>query len=169
MEPAPRSLRSLANGCQADRVWPEPAELLEMNFSNVSISGNRSVINGVVYNGKALSSELKLRGMPKVQMNVKPTGPRAQVVAYLYDVDALGWGKLITHGVRSLHWATPGQTVSFPIEMDMAAYNVPAGHHLTLVVDTQDARYGKPTSDWFGVDLMFSGDLKSSLTIPYIN
>lgn len=51
MEPAPRSLRSLANGCQADRVWPEPAELLEMNFSNVSISGNRSVINGVVYNG----------------------------------------------------------------------------------------------------------------------
>ena len=125
--------------------------------------------HGVVYNGKALSSELKLRGMPKVQMHVKPTGPRAQVVAYLYDVDALGWGKLITHGVRSLHWATPGQTISFPVEMDMAAYNVPAGHHLTLVVDTRGARYAKPSDGWFGVDLMFSAEQKSTLSIPYIN
>jgi hypothetical protein len=50
----------------------------------------------------------------------------------------------------------------------MAAYNVPAGHHLALVVDTQDARYGKASNNWFGVDFMFSGDLVSSLTIPYI-
>lgn len=124
--------------------------------------------NGVVYNGKALPTELKLRGTPKVQLNVKPTGPQAQVVAYLYDVDVLGMGTLITHGVRSLHWATPGQTIAFPVELDMAAYNVPAGHHLALVVDTQDARYGKASNNWFGVDFMFSGDLVSSLTIPYI-
>ena len=75
-------------------------------------------------------------------------------------------GTLITHGVRSLHWATPGQTIAFPVELDMAAYNVPAGHHLALVVDTQDARYGKASNNWFGVDFMFSGDLVSSLTIP---
>lgn len=125
--------------------------------------------NGVIYNGSALSSTLKLRGMPKVQLNVKPTGPKAQVVAYLYDVDVLGWGTLITHGVRSLHWATPGETVSFPIEMDMTAYNVAAGHHLALVVDTQDARYGAASNDWFGVDFMFASDKKSSLVLPYIN
>lgn len=148
---------------------PVLGNLLE-GFGAPPLAWTPSVLRdyGVVYKGSKLPTALKLRGMPKVQLNVKPTGPQAQVVAYLYDVDALGWGKLITHGVRSLHWATPGQTIAFPIEMDMAAYNVPAGHHLELVIDTKDARYAKPSDGWFGVDLMFSGSQTSTLTIPYI-
>ncbi|MDE2593206.1 MAG: hydrolase, partial [Burkholderiales bacterium] len=94
---------------------------------------------------------------------------QGQVLAYLYDVDDLGIGTLISHGARSVHTATAGQTISYPIGMHMAAYTVPAGHHLSLVLDTQDAHYAPASNSTFGMDFMFSSSLLSSLTIPYIN
>ncbi|WP_374594171.1 CocE/NonD family hydrolase [Aquabacterium sp.] len=125
--------------------------------------------NGVVYNGAALSSTFKLRGMVKLQLNLKPSGSQAQVLAYLYDVDALGMGTLITHGARSLHWATPGQTVSLPVDLHFASYNVPKGHHLALVLDTQDPHYGAASNSDFTDQFMFSYSQVSTLTVPYIN
>lgn len=125
--------------------------------------------NGVVYNGQALGSALKLRGVPKVQIQVKPNQARAQIVAYLYDVDAFGVGTLITQGARSVHWATPAAELSFSIEMHMMSYNVPKGHHLSLVVDTQDAHYGAVSPDVFSLDIRFASNKVSTLTIPYIN
>ncbi len=125
--------------------------------------------NGVVYNGPKLGSTLKLRGIPKVQLNMRPAQAQAQVLAYLYDVDEFGIGKLITHSARSVHWATPGKTISFPLEFHMMSYNVAKGHHLSLVVDTKDLHYAPANKTDFKFDLVFGATTPASLSIPYIN
>jgi len=125
--------------------------------------------NGVVYNGPKLGSTLKLRGIPKVQLNMRPAQSQAQVLAYLYDVDEFGIGKLITHSARSVHWATPGKTISFPLDFHMMSYNVAKGHHLSLIIDTKDLHYAPANKTDFKFDLVFGATTPASLTIPYIN
>ncbi len=61
-------------------------------------------------------------------------------MAYLYDLDALGTAKLITHApVTWLAGAAGSRGVD--VALSAAAYDVPAGHSLTLVVDTVDPLY----------------------------
>ena len=43
---------------------------------------------------------MKIRGSPQVQLRVRPSQKRGMLVAYLYDVDQLGWGTVITHRAR---------------------------------------------------------------------
>ncbi len=125
--------------------------------------------NGVVYNGPKLTSTLKLRGIPKVQLQMRPAQAQAQVITYLYDVDEFGIGKLITHSARSVHWATPGKTISFPMDFHMMSYDVPKGHRLSLVVDTKDPHYAPANKTDFKLDLVFNSSTQATLTIPYIN
>ncbi|AOR70092.1 hydrolase [Burkholderia stabilis] len=123
---------------------------------------------GVRYEGASLRSPMRLRGIPTLNLRVTPSQARAQVVAYLYDVDALGVGTLITHGTRSLHRATPGATIDFPIEFSGTAYDVPAGHHIGIVLDTFDSLYGQPVNpgERFGVKFEFDPARQSTLALP---
>ncbi|MEW9898473.1 CocE/NonD family hydrolase [Chitinivorax sp. PXF-14] len=121
---------------------------------------------GVRYEGPALGSTLKLRGIPKLNLRVKPSQPQAQVVAYLYDLDAQGWGTLITHGVRTLHAATPGQVVDFPLEFSATAYDVPAGHRVAVVLDTRDSLYSAPSNGYLDTRFVFGSDKQSTLVLP---
>ncbi|MDR7334032.1 CocE/NonD family hydrolase [Roseateles asaccharophilus] len=99
---------------------------------------------GVRYEGPWLSQPLKVRGVPALKLRVVPSRARGMLVAYLYDVDAAGFGTLITHGARALHTATPGQSQDLSFDLVATGYDVPAGHRLVLVFDTQDHLYGPP-------------------------
>ncbi|WP_137938353.1 CocE/NonD family hydrolase [Chitinivorax sp. B] len=121
---------------------------------------------GVRYEGPWLNEALKLRGIPKLHVKLKPSQPQAQLVAYLYDLDALGWGTLITHGVRTMRDAVPGQVMDFPIEFSATAYDVPAGHRVAVVVDTRDSLYTHPSNGYLDMRLMFGGGDQSVLTLP---
>ncbi|WP_409034204.1 CocE/NonD family hydrolase [Roseateles saccharophilus] len=99
---------------------------------------------GVRYEGPWLSQTLKLRGAPTLKLKAIPSQKRGMLVAYLYDVDLVGFGTLITHGARAVHAATPGQSQDFSFDMVATGYDVPAGHRLVLVFDTQDSLYGPP-------------------------
>lgn len=99
---------------------------------------------GVRYEGPWLSQPLKLRGAPTLKLKAVPSQKRGMLVAYLYDVDIAGFGTLITHGARAVHAATPGQSQDFSFDMVATGYDVPAGHRLVLVFDTQDHLYGPP-------------------------
>jgi len=99
---------------------------------------------GVRYDGPWLSQPLKLRGTPALKLRAVPSQKRGMLVAYLYDVDLTGFGTLITHGARAVHAATPGQSQNFSFDMVATGYDVPAGHRLVLVFDTQDSLYGPP-------------------------
>lgn len=99
---------------------------------------------GVRYEGPWLSQTMKLRGAPTLKLRAVPSQQRGMLVAYLYDVDLAGFGTLITHGARAVHAATPGQSQDFSFDMVATGYDVPAGHRLVLVFDTQDHLYGPP-------------------------
>ncbi|MER7277797.1 CocE/NonD family hydrolase [Dactylosporangium sp. NPDC000244] len=80
-------------------------------------------------------SALRIRGIPRVHLNL--TGaPKGTLIAYLYDLDSLGNAKLITHAPVS--WSG-GSSVD--VALSATAYDMPAGHSLTLVVDTTDPLY----------------------------
>ncbi|GAA3217576.1 CocE/NonD family hydrolase [Dactylosporangium siamense] len=86
------------------------------------------------------SSVQRIRGIPKVHLNLTGTAAQGTVVAYLYDLDSLGNAKLITHAPVS--WlGTAGGSRSVDVALQATAYDVPAGHSLTLVVDTVDPLY----------------------------
>ena len=124
--------------------------------------------HGIRYEGPALSNTMKIRGIPQLTLRVKPSQSRGMVVAYLYDVDAWGFATLITHGARSVHWATPRKLIDFPIDLATTAYDVPAGHHIGIVVDTADSLYGAPVrwGEGFSMNLEFSSSSASTLKLP---
>ena len=114
---------------------------------------------GVRYAGGSLSSTLRLRGAPHLQIRATPSQARGMLVAYLYDVDVLGIGTLVTHGARALHGANPNVAADLSFDLNAIAYDVPAGHHVELVFDTIDSLYGSPVrgGESFSMALPLSG------------
>jgi hypothetical protein len=79
----------------------------------------------------------RLRGISTLHLAVTSAHPGGTLVAYLYDLDAAGLGRLLSHAPVS--WRTAPGAVDLP--MQVTAYDVPAGHRLALVVDTKDPLY----------------------------
>ncbi|MFF0345258.1 alpha/beta fold hydrolase [Kribbella sp. NPDC004875] len=94
-----------------------------------------------VWSGPAFGSAAVVNGAPKLHVTVKPSAADTSLFAYLYDVDALGVGSLISHKPYTLRGATPGKAVPLDVTLEATSWEVPAGHHLALVVDTVDPRY----------------------------
>jgi predicted acyl esterase len=94
-----------------------------------------------VWQTPAYPSGDRIRGIPRLRTTVTSTAPDGTAIAYLYDVDPLGIGKLITHAPQSWTGRSPGRP--FPLDVDLyaTAYDLPAGHHLALVIDTADPLY----------------------------
>jgi hypothetical protein len=85
------------------------------------------------------SAAVRIRGIPKVHLNLTGTAASGSLVAYLYDLDSLGGASLITHA--PVTWLSGTSTRSVDVSLYAAGYDVPAGHSLTLVVDTVDPLY----------------------------
>lgn len=124
--------------------------------------------NGVRYEAPARATPLKIRGIAQLRLRVAPSQRRGMLVAYLYDADPLGFATLITHGARALHAAAPQRPIELPIDLVATAYDVPAGHHLALVLDTADPLYAPPVNvgETFRMRLDFAPGLVSTLTVP---
>ncbi|MER7766930.1 CocE/NonD family hydrolase [Kitasatospora sp. NPDC096140] len=99
----------------------------------------------VVRQSRPYPQGLSLRGVARVHTTVTSTAPQGTVVAYLYDVDALGVGRLISHAPQSWSGRTPGQPFTMDVPLFATAYDLPAGHRLALVLGTRDALYGGET------------------------
>ena len=75
-----------------------------------------------------------------MHLNLTGTAAHGHLVAYLYDLDALGNARLITHAPAT--WlGTAAGAARLDVALPATAYDVPAGHSLTLVVDTVDPLY----------------------------
>jgi predicted acyl esterase len=96
-------------------------------------------LNAAVWVSEPMATTGKIRGIPKMRMTLTPTAADGTVVCYLYDVDALGTGRLITHQP----WSGGAANVASSIDVAFpaTAYNVPAGHRLALIMDTEDPLY----------------------------
>lgn len=125
-----------------------------------------SPVKGIVFRSDRFDSGLKIRGVPKLRLNVSFSGGKGLLVAYLYDVNDCGSGTLLTHGVLGSYNRTAGQTVAIDMEFAATAYNLPAGHRLAIVIDTADPLYGQPIDGAYDVKFSFSNSLQSNFTVP---
>ena len=120
---------------------------------------------GIWFETGRLSAPMEIRGEPTLQVQVEPKSTTLQMFGYLYDVDALGIGKLITHAPITLPSCVPGQARTLDLEFVTTAYDVPAGHRLVLALDTQDLLYQKPEG-FYKVDFKFASSRQSVLKVP---
>jgi len=120
----------LSNGLEALTGTPPIAWLPAVNR-----------INGAVWTSSTLSTGAAIRGIAKLHLTVKPDKSTGTVVAYLYDTDSLGTGKLITHIPYTWTGATAGKSLTIDTPLPATAWDLPAGHKLSLVIDTEDPLY----------------------------
>ena len=120
----------------------------KVTMSTISKSG------AVQWNTATVGSTLRLCGAPSFGVSLTASTSSASLFAYLYDVNASGVGTLLstTPLARSSLSRTTASTVALPL-LPMCD-SVPAGHHLTLVVDGVDARFAPSTVA--GASLTFS-------------
>ncbi len=119
----------LTNGWEALTGIPPTAWLPAVNrlHAGVWVSG-------------PLSAAASVRGSVTMRLSFQ-ANPGSTVVCYVYDVDGLGNGKLITH----TPWTGNGGTVD--LRFPATAWDVPAGHRVALIMDTEDPLY-LDTNKW---------------------
>lgn len=112
-----------------------------------------------------LAAVTRLRGSPRVKVWTPAYKAPQQMVAYLYDCDPWAKGTLITHGVVSKRSASrlPAEVT---IDLNIASYDVPAGHRLVLVIDTRDPLYANYASAQYSVSLIHDGTRFTQLALP---
>ncbi len=132
-------------------------------FADISLASD---VRSIHFDSGYLGSKMKIRGAPSVTLQIQPKHGQAQLVAYLYDMDWLGTGKLITHGVITLPNAQSGKKITVDFDLVTTAYDIPKGHRLVLAIDTKDPQYQSPTSVNYNLDFEFSSSKQSVLNIP---
>lgn len=125
--------------------------------------------HGIVHRSGSLSNGLSVRGISKLSLNITPSVKDFTLVAYLYDVDKHNMGKLITHAPISIRNAARFRSRQVDLDFTAAAYDIPPGNRLGLIVDTQDLLYSPATLFPFSVTVNYSKSKKSFLTVPYVN
>jgi predicted acyl esterase len=122
-----------------------------------------SRVNAAVWTTGAYATAKNVRGIPALHVNVKPGSSNGTIVAYLYDLDALGDAHLITQAPTTWLGATPNHAIALDLRLPATAYTIPAGHSLALVVDTIDPLY--LDANPFAAAITFTGS--SYLDVPF--
>ncbi|GAA2425057.1 alpha/beta fold hydrolase [Streptomyces macrosporus] len=119
-----------------------------------------------VWRSERYADERRIRGTVKLRTTVTSTEADGTFVAHLYDVNALGVGKLVTHAPFSFHDKTPGEAFDVDLELFSTAYDVAAGHRLALVIDTVDPLYAEHNPAWAKLTFSSSAGKPSYVEIP---
>ncbi|MEU6050778.1 CocE/NonD family hydrolase [Streptomyces xanthochromogenes] len=119
-----------------------------------------------VWTTAPLPSRQLLRGVPRLRLTVAPSAADSTFVAYLFDVNALGIARIVTHAPYTLLGAVPDEPATVDIALQVTGYDVKAGHRLMLVLDSVDPFYG-PAAETPGTITVTSPDEDPSyLEIP---
>ena len=156
----------------ADRIgagWPTIAESGAVlvsgalqGFLRMPVGVSTPLIDrgaAAVWRGPVERSATTVSGTPRVRLTVTPSAGRTTLYAYLYEVNALGLGALVTHKPMTVVGAG---TRVVDVELEPVVWDVAAGNRLVLVVDTVDARY--KGSGVLGSSVAFGAD--SWLKVP---
>ncbi|WP_197523114.1 CocE/NonD family hydrolase [Actinokineospora pegani] len=123
--------------------------------------------SGGVWFGPKTRSTQKIRGEVTSHLVLSPPKERGTVVAYLYDVDQLGTGKLVNYTPFTWRGATPGAPLAIDLRFSPTAYNVAAGHRLALVVDSKDALFIDSNVDGGKLGFLSTEQDKSWIDVPF--
>ncbi|MGW4381809.1 CocE/NonD family hydrolase [Kitasatospora sp. NPDC004531] len=108
----------------------------------------------LVWSTEALAGGRRIRGAAKLRLAVRAEQADAvTLVAYLFDLAPNGKAQIITHEPRTVTGLTAGQEQAVDWALQPAAYDLPDGHRLALVVNSRDMLYA------------FTGAVDSTTTI----
>lgn len=124
--------------------------------------------NCAMFTGTVSGADLRLVGMPELDLTVTPSGPGGFVAAYLIRVDKAGAWNLLGWGAGDLRFPNgkgpkpvePGEEMklSFPLQpLDAVVHK---GEQIVLVLDQGHADH-MPTVPFFPVELRYGGKLGS--------
>lgn len=119
-----------------------------------------------VWTSKPTEQSTTVSGTPRLRATVTPSVANVSLFAYLYDVGPAGVGRLVTHKPLTLRDVTPGEARDVDLALDPTSWQVPAGHRLTLVVDTVDPRYQDASTSPSTVTFGSPDGHPASLTVP---
>lgn len=114
-----------------------------------------------------VEEELRLVGIPEIEVRVTPRGPRGFVSAYLFRIDRdgawhkIGWGVgdvRFPHGESKPQDVTPGRelTLRFPLQpLDAVVHE---GEQLMLLLDQGHSDH-MPSAPYFPVEIRYGGEL----------
>ena len=118
--------------------------------------------DAAVWQSDAMSSELKLRGAASISLTFTPSASSGTLYAYLYDVNWADDGTLISYVPYTYLNATPGEPMTINAQLLTAAYDIPSGDSIAVVVGTKDPLF--LDDDQSGSTVTFGGP--SSVTLP---
>jgi predicted acyl esterase len=119
--------------------------------------------------------DLRIAGIPSLDLTVVPHGPGGNVAAYIYRVnesdvyDLVGYGNVdlrFPTGGHEAHPVTPGDEMRIEFNLEPLDTLIPKGQRLVLVLD-QGNTNDMPGPPAFPVDLIYGGK-RSSFTFPTV-
>jgi predicted acyl esterase len=125
--------------------------------------------SAVYYVTNKLTKKKTIIGIPKVKLWYKPSSQKSQLIAYLYDVDGFGMGRLISHAPISHYHDIPGSFVDTEFELAMTAYVIPKGHRIALALGMFDVLYQAPSFAPYTIKIAYGNQMASSIEIPFID
>ncbi|WP_405008183.1 hypothetical protein OHV13_32505 [Kitasatospora purpeofusca] len=96
----------------------------------------------LLWSTEALAGGRRIRGSAGIRLAVSvEAGDAATLVAYLFDVAPDGSARIITHEPFTATGLTAGTERTLDWKLQPAAYDLPDGHRLALVVNSRDKLY----------------------------
>jgi predicted acyl esterase len=121
----------------------------------------------LVFQSNTFFQPALILGAPELNVRIETTRPQVQLIAYLYEANAEGRCRLITHGPVTRHSVRPNKPFDLKFELVTTCYEVQEGHHLVLVIDTSDLQYKSPTKDDFEVTFHYDGNAQPTFDVPF--
>lgn len=123
---------------------------------------------GAVYYSQKLSRDIKLRGAAELELWIKSLSEKIQLVAYIYDINRLNVGKLITHTVYSRRDCVIGKPFNLLLRLGAASHKFKRGHKIGIVIDTHDPLYSRVDDKIFKYEIMHQKTKTTRLYFPQI-
>ncbi|MFF9473729.1 CocE/NonD family hydrolase C-terminal non-catalytic domain-containing protein [Streptomyces roseolus] len=108
----------------------------------------------------------RVRGAPGLRLTVRSTTGTAGLVAHLFDVAEDDSARIVTLEPLNVHDLAPDRDTTVTWRLQAAAYDIPAGHRLMLVVDSKDPLYGDATVTWTRTEIGSPPGAASFLELP---
>ncbi|MFI2812841.1 MULTISPECIES: alpha/beta fold hydrolase [Microbulbifer] len=137
----------------------------------IPVYTNMLGINGyhaIEYHSPIQWRKMRIRGTPSLELWIRPSKPDVQLHLHLYDTDMLGLGRLVTHAPITLRGLEVGQEQRVEVDFFTTSYDLPAGHFLSLAIDTEGLLYQKLDDRNYTVEIPYRGSRVSRLSVPVL-
>jgi putative CocE/NonD family hydrolase len=101
---------------------------------------------GLVWQTAPVSTATTFAGLPSLRVSLTASTNRATVISYLYDVDPLGNGTLLSWQPWTSKNLTAGQSVTAAIRLQPILHTLAAGHRIALALDSTESRFYSETT-----------------------